>query len=863
MSLAQLHYTSASEDGSDAPGPRFTAVAPGVSQAVLKEAEALLVYEPPRDAPPHPSTAELAGFPRTLSHSLLSDGSRLLARSVCTGVDHTGRWCAFHTHAVVIPPDAGLPGGALPFAAWEDPQWADTAPVDGRIAPLTAFHPSPASAGPLGGDALTAFAVTRAGRLGEFLASVREVCEGRQAHAGGQDGRPSRLLLVERDSTDVARWLALASAVLPTAYAQRLTFTTYTRRPGSAPQQIVGVLPEDVAALTGRRAQAGGGFLIFDGTAGGGPVPEAGPGRTAGTDGARAAGPHRPASGAGHPAEPSGSDPTDTTATWAATAARVWLAGAPEVFEAADGLPDGRLSAGALASAALVGGVGLGADARAEAAAWARLHARVLEAAAVDRIVAALCAPAGDRTATEAGALARLLGALGMTAAAGTTAPLGALVLTLAVRMPSAVPELPVARLAALPVALKDTLADELADELRAGVAGGTAGDVTGPPTLLRVAGVLGVDCGDLLPAVAGKLADTLLADPEGAWGPAVEAVLDEQFELRTELLSALDERAAGDPAAAGRLTAAAALELTGVQALPHLRMCAGAPWRAAPDGDRVGALNAALRASGVSPLAEPLVLRTAVRLVWGEEAPTAAEARRMLDGTGSDAHRVAGTWQVLVRAALESPPADEEAPALAPDLLRCFPDTLRPGTRAALGLLEFAGALAAARAPAPWVERALSLRAAAERHEQVAPAVLDRLASTLACRLLSEDRPDGELYALVHRGDPALLAAYAATARTDRVRNRLRTVPAYTADCFVAWTSLPGATRAWDDTRTALLEKVARPAVRSLSTADLATVERHLELAGAHRAQEFRTWQHESTFSRLGRRLGGLGRRS
>ncbi|MCA1221544.1 GTPase-associated protein 1-related protein, partial [Streptomyces sp. 8L] len=459
MSLAQLHYTSTAEGGSDAPGPRFTAVAPGVSHAVLKEAEALLAYEPPRDAPPHPSAAELAALPRTLSHSLLSDGSRLLARSVCTGVDHTGRWCAFHTHAVVIPPGGGLPGGALPFAAWEDPQWAGAAPVDGRIAPLAAFRTSPVPAGPLGGSALTAFATTRAGRLAGFLAAVREVCEGRHPHAGGPSGRLSRLFLVERDSTDVARWLALASAALPRAYAERLTFTTYTRRPGPAPQQVVGVLPEDVAALTGRKAQDGGGFLIFDG------APHSAPGP--GEDAPPAAGPAVPA---GPP------DPTDTTGTWAATAARIWLAGAPEAFADADGLPDGRLSTGALACAALARGVTLGADARAEAAAWARMHARTLDAALVDQVVAALCGASGERTATEAGALARLLGALGMTAAAGTTAPLGALVLTLAVRMPSAVPELPVARLAALPVALKDRLADELADERRAGGGGGGAG---------------------------------------------------------------------------------------------------------------------------------------------------------------------------------------------------------------------------------------------------------------------------------------------------------------------------------------------------------------------------------------------------
>lgn len=839
MDLAQLHYTSSPEGGADVPGARFTAVAPGVSQALLKEIGQLVEYEPPRNAPPHPSAAELAALPRAFSLSLLSDGSRLLARSVCTGVDHSGRWCAFHAHALVLPPDGELPGGALPFAAWEAPQWADTAPVGGSFAPLDAFDPAPPAAGPLGREALVSFAAARATRLGEFFAAVREVSEGQ----GGPGGAPARrLFLIERDSTDVARWLALASAALPAESVGRLTFTTYTRRPQAAPQQIVGVLPADVPSLTGRRGQDGQRSRILDGAASG----------TADSGG--------PGSAPIAPSSPP--DLTDTAPIWAATAARIWLGRAPEVFDIAAGLPGGRLSAGALACAALCGDITLGSDARAEAAAWARMHARTLDAEMVDRLVAALCASSQERTATESGALARLLGALGMTASAATTAPLGALVLTLAVRAPSAVPELPVARLVSLPADLKDRLAADLAAELRAGIAS-AAHDITGPPTLLRVAGVLGVDCSDLLPGLAGHLAAALLADPDAGWSPVVDAVLDEHFELRTALLGALDARAAEDPDAAARLTGLASLVLTGVQALPHLRMCADAPWRATPGGDRVTALHAALRASGVSPLAEPLVLRTAVRLVWGDSLPNASEALQMLDETGSDAHRVAGTWKVLVRAALEAPEGDADAPALAPDLLRCFPDEIGPRMRGALRLLDFTGALGRGRVAPPWVERALALRSAAERHGEVEQAVLDRLSGTLACRLLSEDRPDGELYALIHCGEPGLLAAYGEVGCCDRVQARLRTVHGYAADCFVAWTSLPGANKAWDGTRTALLEKVLRPAVRALPPQDVAAVERLLEQSGAHRAEDFRVWQRESTLSRLGRRLGSLGRRA
>ncbi|MCZ9345396.1 hypothetical protein NGM37_47420, partial [Streptomyces sp. TRM76130] len=41
MSLAQLHYTSA-PPGPDGSGFRFTAVGPGVPQALLREAEQLI-----------------------------------------------------------------------------------------------------------------------------------------------------------------------------------------------------------------------------------------------------------------------------------------------------------------------------------------------------------------------------------------------------------------------------------------------------------------------------------------------------------------------------------------------------------------------------------------------------------------------------------------------------------------------------------------------------------------------------------------------------------------------------------------------------------------------------------------------------
>ncbi|NEE53630.1 hypothetical protein G3M55_54650, partial [Streptomyces sp. SID8455] len=56
------------------------------------------------------------------------------------------------------------------------------------------------------------------------------------------------VVLVERQNADVARWLGLAAVTLPRDSVERLTFTTYTRRPGSSALRVVGALPEDAAA---------------------------------------------------------------------------------------------------------------------------------------------------------------------------------------------------------------------------------------------------------------------------------------------------------------------------------------------------------------------------------------------------------------------------------------------------------------------------------------------------------------------------------------------------------------------------------------------------------------------------------------
>ncbi|MET9610765.1 GTPase-associated protein 1-related protein, partial [Streptomyces sp. NPDC006512] len=349
MSLAQVHYAGAPDGppGLRGTGSRFTAVTPGVPAALLREAERLIGYEPPEDAPPRPTEEQLASFPVALSLSTLSDGSRLLARTVCTGADPddpAGRPGGFHAHAVHLPgPDgSGAVQGALPITAWGSPQWASRTPPGGPPPPL-AKVPAP---GRHDAAALAAFVAARGPWLEGFFADVRRL---------GTDPGAPRIVLVEPDSGDVARWVMLACSVLPHRRGQWLTFTTYTRRPERAPQQLIGVRPGGDGRLAGAEQR----YRI-----------------------------HAPAR---EPA-PAGSAPS--AHPWARTAARVWLAGRPQLFAEVRRLPGDPYDAGPLAALALAAGIPLDAPARAKAADWAAEHGDALDDTRLDALHRALNLPA-------------------------------------------------------------------------------------------------------------------------------------------------------------------------------------------------------------------------------------------------------------------------------------------------------------------------------------------------------------------------------------------------------------------------------------------------------------------------------------
>ncbi|MFE1475326.1 GTPase-associated protein 1-related protein [Streptomyces cyaneofuscatus] len=812
MSLAQVHHISAAPGDEEAAG-RFTAVGPGMSAALLAELEPLIGYALPDGASHRPADAELRSLPQAFTYAVLSDGSRVVGRTAPARGDGTAP-VRFHTHAVHLPPGVPLPGDRLPVEAWRSPHWVSATPVGGGALsdPLGLLPPGPAPVR----EGLDDFAVSRGPWLAAVLADLRRASE-EEAPAGGP------VVLVERQSADVARWLGLAAATLPRESVERLTFTTYTRRPGSSALRVVGAPPEDAAAAreAGLRVHVCADRPPVDGTAD----------------------------------------------AWARTAARVWRSRAPELFEEARGLPGDPFAAGPLAVIALCSGVALGPEERAAAAGWAAERPYALDAKRTGQLVEALTSPGiDDRTGSEFDAVGRLFGALDGRCPASVTAPLAAMLVTEAVRGGNGSLELPRRDAFVGPEgeAIAGVLGPEILTELESGAGGGRP--VARTVQLLRVARLLGVNGTEVLPEVVARLARTILTEADGsegtpAFAPALLELLDEQFDVRTALLGALDRIAPEDPGAVARFLERVALPFTGTQTLPHLRMCAGAPGAMTTLGrDRSAVWHRVLRAAGLSPFAEPLVLRTAVGLVWEDRAPTVEEARLLLEAATSDAHRAAGTWARLVDAALGAPADTEDGTALARDLLRAFPQEIGGRERAALQLLELCRDLRSGAPEPGWTEQVRTLR---DRAAPLEPAIQERAFTALTERLLAPDRPGAELYAFVRSDDADLIAAYDRAARTEPTRTRLRTHPAYAADCFTNWTAHPHAGTAWTTTAAALLDEVLRPAVRGMTAEAVAEVEETVGRTGSSgRANAFRDWNRSRALGRLGRRIAGRVRR-
>ncbi|MEU5219925.1 GTPase-associated protein 1-related protein [Streptomyces sp. NPDC020807] len=800
MNLPQMHYTSA-PPGPDGSGFRFTAVSPGVPSSVLREAEQLVGYEPPRDAPSRPTDEELSLFPAMFSYTRLSDGSGLLSRTVYTGADYSGRWGNFHAHAVHVTDGDRLPGGRAPIAAWDAPQWADRTPDDRTPPPIESFTSPPFSEII---REVQAFAAAREPWLAPVFADLRRLVE--TPHS-------PQIVLAETDTRRIALWVMLANAVLPREASRTLTFTTYTRRPQQARQQIIGVLPEDVRSVAGQPHR----YSVHD------------------------------CSDRTPPAPPVVPD------VWARTAAAVWAAGAHELFtEARRVAGPEQFPAGPLAVLALAHGLAVPEDARAEALMWVNDHHGLLPEPTLASFLKAVCVVGPGAPELPSGVLAELLDSLHGHVPALLTAPLTARLVSRAVREEgTALPPLPPG---ALPEPYRSDLAAESGEALL-----DTVRDPRTPlprvHALLRVARALDVGYETLAFDLAKRVHDTLFAAPDAATAEALREILHEWDSLRETVAARLETRAADEPQRVAAVLRETRPVLGDTGNVPHLRMCAAAAERTrgtgaspGPDGDpawfreRIPEAHRLLRIAGVSHLDHPLVLRTAVALVWDDRTPTAAEAAQLLNENGVGAHLTAGTWDLLVSAAIEAPADDAGAPHLAARLLSAGPDAVSRSVRESLHLLAFVDALETREADATVAQGGWTARVQALSHS--APAnVRDRAAAALAQRLLGPDRPSGQLGELARSDDGELMEAYANAARTPVMRDVLRRVPARTADCYVAWTAHVKASPRWDLTRRTLLDEVLRPVVQEMADVELRAVEHAIAELSAGRAAAFQEW--------------------
>ena len=167
MTLLELHYTSAEQGLGGSPGFQFVQLSAGLDPGVCRQVESLLAYEPPRTAPSQPTPAQIADFPVSLSHTLLTGGAAVLCHAAYTGTDYSGRFGNFYAHALYLPGGPGDLGAVLPIDTWESVSWRTQPPVAGMSA-----APNMEPGGAITRETLLAFTSQRRDQLAAVLTDI-------------------------------------------------------------------------------------------------------------------------------------------------------------------------------------------------------------------------------------------------------------------------------------------------------------------------------------------------------------------------------------------------------------------------------------------------------------------------------------------------------------------------------------------------------------------------------------------------------------------------------------------------------------------------------------------------------------------
>ena len=246
MAFQQLYYTSCENGLGGYGGYQFNAITPGVSAAVMREVEDRTVYEPPGWLLADPCPDEPEAYPIAFSHGTSeATGAAITARVVFTGTDYSGRPGNYFAHALVTGAPEQDFGPLLPVELWGAELW-QASPADGTDLPEL---PGPPPRGPIDRPGVQAFLDARGadGVLPELLTAVGRAMAG---------DRP--VLVASHDASENIWWIAAVSYLLGERLGRRMTFTTYSHRPGYSRYHLTGILPETLPP------SADASFQLFD-----------------------------------------------------------------------------------------------------------------------------------------------------------------------------------------------------------------------------------------------------------------------------------------------------------------------------------------------------------------------------------------------------------------------------------------------------------------------------------------------------------------------------------------------------------------------------------------------------------------------
>src|SRR5215469_5170920 len=247
MAFQQLYYTSCETGLAGYGGYQFNAVSPGTSPLVMREIEERTVYEPPRWLLADPCLDEPEAYPVVLSYaqSEAVTGTVIVAHVVFAGNDYSGRPGNYFAHALVTSTPGPDFGPLLPAELWGAELWRGTPVERTDLPPL----PGPLSRGDIGRPGAQAFLDARGTErvLPELLTAVFRAMT---------DARP--VLLASEDANENIWWIAAVSYLLGEHLAPRMSFTTYSHRPGYSRHHLIGVLSEALPP------DADASFQLFD-----------------------------------------------------------------------------------------------------------------------------------------------------------------------------------------------------------------------------------------------------------------------------------------------------------------------------------------------------------------------------------------------------------------------------------------------------------------------------------------------------------------------------------------------------------------------------------------------------------------------